>query len=69
MAIEKFKSYKSPGTGQIPTEMMQARVRTLFSNTHTLFRQSHTDGLGNTDIRIAIAQNIFTSLNQTVCRI
>jgi hypothetical protein len=36
VAIEKQKSYKSPGTDQGPEEMIQARGNTLWSDTHEL---------------------------------
>jgi hypothetical protein len=35
-AIEKFKRYKSPGTDQIPAELIQAGRNTLRSEIHKL---------------------------------
>jgi hypothetical protein len=36
IAIGKLKSYKSPGTDQIPTEMIKAGAETLYSEIHKL---------------------------------
>jgi len=36
MAIEKLKIPKSPGTDQIPAELIKAGGRTIFSETHYL---------------------------------
>jgi len=36
ITIEKLKTYKSPGTEQIPTDLVQARVNTLRSEIHKL---------------------------------
>jgi hypothetical protein len=40
IAIRKFKSYKSPGTDQIPTELIKAGSETLCSETHKLTRST-----------------------------
>jgi hypothetical protein len=37
VAIEKLKRYKSPGTDQIPAELIQAGGNTLRSEIHKLF--------------------------------
>jgi hypothetical protein len=37
MAIEKLKRQKSPGTDQIPAELIKAGGRTIFSAIHKLF--------------------------------
>jgi hypothetical protein len=34
IAIGKFKSYKSPGTDQIPAELIKAGGETLYSQIH-----------------------------------
>jgi hypothetical protein len=36
MAIEELKRHKSPGTGQIQTELIKAGVRTIWSEIHKL---------------------------------
>jgi hypothetical protein len=36
IVIGKLKSYKSPGTDQIPTELIKARGETLYSEIHKL---------------------------------
>jgi hypothetical protein len=36
IAIGKLKSYKSPGTDQIPTELIKAGGETLYSEIHRL---------------------------------
>jgi hypothetical protein len=36
IAIGKLRSYKSPGTGQIPAECIKAGGETLYSETHRL---------------------------------
>jgi len=36
LAIEKLKSYKSPGIDQIPTEMIKAGGRTIRYDIHKL---------------------------------
>jgi hypothetical protein len=36
MDIEKLKRYKSPGTDHIPTKLIKARGRTIFSEVHKL---------------------------------
>jgi hypothetical protein len=36
IAIGKLKSYKSPGTDQIPAEMIKAGCETLYSEIHRL---------------------------------
>ena len=36
LAIEKLKNYKSPGTDQIPTELIKAGGRTIFCEIHKL---------------------------------
>jgi hypothetical protein len=36
MAIEKLKIHKSPGTDQIPAELIKAGDRTIFSEIHYL---------------------------------
>jgi hypothetical protein len=36
IAFEKLKSYKSPGTDQIPAELVKAGCETLYSETHKL---------------------------------
>jgi len=36
MAIKKLKSHKSPGTDQIPAEMIKARGKTIHSEIHKL---------------------------------
>jgi hypothetical protein len=36
MAIEKLKGQKSPGTDQIPAELIKARGSTIFSDIHKL---------------------------------
>jgi hypothetical protein len=36
LAIEKFKSHKSPGIDQIPTELIKAGVRTISCEIHKL---------------------------------
>jgi hypothetical protein len=36
MVIEKLKTYKSPGTNQLPAELMKARGRTIHFEIHKL---------------------------------
>jgi hypothetical protein len=36
IAVRKLKRYKSPGTDQIPTELIRARGETLCSEVHKL---------------------------------
>jgi hypothetical protein len=36
LAVEKLKRYKSPGSDQIPAELMKAGCRTVRSDTHKL---------------------------------
>jgi hypothetical protein len=36
MAVEKLKRYKSPGTGEIPAELMKAGGSKISSETHKL---------------------------------
>ena len=36
MAIEKLKKHKSPGSDQIPAELIKARSRTIYSEIHKL---------------------------------
>jgi regulator of sirC expression with transglutaminase-like and TPR domain len=38
VAIEKLKSYKSPGVDQIPAELIQAGEETLLSEIHKLIK-------------------------------
>jgi hypothetical protein len=44
IAIAKLKRYKSPGSDQIPTELIQARGEILHSNIHELI-----NSIWNTD--------------------
>jgi hypothetical protein len=37
MAVAKLKRYKSPGSGQIPAELIQAGGETLQSEIHKVF--------------------------------
>jgi hypothetical protein len=44
MAIEKLKRHKSPGTDQIPAEMMKAGGRAIRSEIHKLIKSVRKKG-------------------------